>query len=266
MRRGRGAALWPGVTLAVFLALLAFILSFDALRIVAVACGVDGRLSWMFPLIVDGSTLVFTWAAWAFRTRRMATWYPWLMLVVFSLVSLLGNALHAHAVAVNGMLLPDWVPPLVATMPPVALLAATHMIVLAAGRTWDMTDDTAPDSGSEPPRETGPEPESNASDPVPPQDPAPEPESDASDPVPPQDSTPEPEDDGMLAEWGASRIVHDGPERDAPIQSLLFGDEEDAPVMMPATTAGSANMGASRRGRDADSRLAARWSERLKTG
>lgn len=139
--RRRGAALWPGLTLACLLAVLAFVLSFDALRIVALACGVQPALAWMFPLIVDGSTLAFTWATWAFRTRGMGTWYPWLMLVLFSVVSLIGNALHAHPVQVNNMLLPDWVPPLVMTMPPIALLATTHMIVMAAGRTFDAQPD-----------------------------------------------------------------------------------------------------------------------------
>lgn len=135
--RVRGAALWPGLLLAGFLALLAFVLSFDALRMVALASGVNVGLAWMFPLIVDGSTLMFTWAAWAFRTRGLPTLYPWLMLVVFSLVSLAGNALHARPVALYGMRLASWIPPLILTMPPIALLAATHMIVLAAGRSYD---------------------------------------------------------------------------------------------------------------------------------
>lgn len=133
----RQTPLWPGLMLAALLAVLAFVISFDALRTVGLACGINPRLSWMFPLIVDGSTLMFTWATWAFKTRGIRTGYPWAMLVMFSVCSLIGNALHAHAVRVNGMLLPDWVPPLVMTMPPVALLAATHMMVTAAGRTFD---------------------------------------------------------------------------------------------------------------------------------
>ena len=137
MNGGREARMWPGVTVAIVLALLAFIISFDALRAVGLACGINASLAWMFPIIIDGSTLAFTWAAWAFKTRRMGTLYPWLMLVLFSVISLIGNALHAHPVMVNGMLLPDWVPPVIMTVPPVALLATTHMIVLAAGRTFD---------------------------------------------------------------------------------------------------------------------------------
>ena len=137
MNGGREARMWPGVTVAVVRALRAFIISFDALRAVGLACGINAALAWMFPIIIDGSTLAFTWAAWAFKTRRMGTLYPWLMLVLFSVISLIGNALHAHPVMVNGMLLPDWVPPVIMTVPPVALLATTHMIVLAAGRTFD---------------------------------------------------------------------------------------------------------------------------------
>lgn len=169
--RRRGAALWPGLTLACLLAVLAFVLSFDALRIVALACGVQPALAWMFPLIVDGSTLAFTWATWAFRTRGMGTWYPWLMLVLFSVVSLIGNALHAHPVQVNNMLLPDWVPPLVMTMPPIALLATTHMIVMAAGRTFDALDETEvmaagePDGETSDPPNTGDDPVGDASEP-----------------------------------------------------------------------------------------------------
>lgn len=159
MTRRRGAALWPGLTLACLLAALAFVLSFDALRIVALACGVQPMLAWMFPLIVDGSTLAFTWATWAFRTRGMGTWYPWLMLVLFSVVSLIGNALHAHPVQVNNMLLPGWVPPLVMTMPPIALLATTHMIVMAAGRTFD---EETEENGFEPAQVAG---ESDSPDP-----------------------------------------------------------------------------------------------------
>ena len=132
--------MWPGVTVAVILALLAFIISFDALRAVGLACGINGSLAWMFPIIIDGSTLAFTWAAWAFKTRRLSTVYPWLMLVLFSVISLIGDALHAHPVMVNGLLLPVWVPPVIMTVPPVALLATTHMIVLAAGRSFDNDD------------------------------------------------------------------------------------------------------------------------------
>lgn len=139
MRR-RQAPLWPLMALTVAIALMAFILSFDALRTLAVACGAQPGLSWMFPLIIDAPVLAFTWATWVFKTRGLGQAYPWAMLLVFSAVSLVGNALHAHPVETNGLLLPDWGASLLMTMPPVALLATSHMIVRAASRSFDMDD------------------------------------------------------------------------------------------------------------------------------
>lgn len=136
--RCRQAPLWPLMALTVAIALMAFILSFDALRTLAVACGVQPGLSWMFPLIIDAPVLAFTWATWVFKTRGLGQAYPWAMLLVFSAVSLVGNALHAHPVETNGLLLPDWGASLLMTMPPVALLATSHMIVRAASRSFDM--------------------------------------------------------------------------------------------------------------------------------
>ena len=179
MRR-RQAPLWPLMALTVAIALMAFILSFDALRTLAVACGVQPGLSWMFPLIIDAPVLAFTWATWVFKTRGLGQAYPWAMLLVFSAVSLVGNALHAHPVETNGLLLPDWGASLLMTMPPVALLATSHMIVRAASRSFDMDgpepaaeavettpvappevprDTDGPVSAPEAPVEAGPEPE-----------------------------------------------------------------------------------------------------------
>lgn len=148
MRR-RQAPLWPLMALTVAIALMAFILSFDALRTLAVACGVQPGLSWMFPLIIDAPVLAFTWATWVFKTRGLGQAYPWAMLLVFSAVSLVGNALHAHPVETNGLLLPDWGASLLMTMPPVALLATSHMIVRAASRSFDM-DGPEPAAGAGP--------------------------------------------------------------------------------------------------------------------
>lgn len=194
----RHARMWPGMALAGLLALFAFIISFDALRTLALACGIRTSLSWMFPLIIDGSVLAFTWATWAFRTRGLATWYPWLMLVAFSAFSIAGNSLHAHAVPIEGMTLPGWAPGVVMSMPPIALLATTHMIVLAAGRTFDDTPEPAPPSfapepESEPEEEPEPEPEPAVMPTLEPMAmPEPEPESQP-EPVAAPEPTPEPE-------------------------------------------------------------------------
>lgn len=138
----RRARLWPLVALVVAIASIAFVLSFDALRTLGMACGVSPALAWMFPLIIDLPVIAFTWATWVFKTRHLGQAYPWVMLVVFSLVSLAGNALHAHPTETNGMLLPQWGASLLMTMPAVALLATSHMIVKSAAKSFD--DDEAP--------------------------------------------------------------------------------------------------------------------------
>lgn len=144
------------MALTVAIALMAFILSFDALRTLAVACGVQPGLSWMFPLIIDAPVLAFTWATWVFKTRGLGQAYPWAMLLVFSAVSLVGNALHAHPVETNGLLLPDWGASLLMTMPPVALLATSHMIVRAASRSFDMDEpEPAAEAVPDVPRDIG---------------------------------------------------------------------------------------------------------------
>ena len=136
--KARQAPLWPLMALATLIAIMAFVLSFDALRTLGIACGIQPALGWMFPLIVDVPVLAFTWATWVFKTRGMGQGYPWAMLILFSAVSLIGNALHAHPVETNGMLLPDWTASLLMTMPPIALLATSHMMVTSASRSYDL--------------------------------------------------------------------------------------------------------------------------------
>ena len=231
----RHARMWPGMALAGLLALFAFIISFDALRTLALACGIRASLSWMFPLIIDGSVLAFTWATWAFRTRGLATWYPWLMLVAFSAFSIAGNSLHAHAVPIEGMTLPGWAPGVVMSMPPIALLATTHMIVLAAGRTFDDTPEPAPPSFAP---EPGPEAEK---EPEPEQEPepvvTPEPESK---PVATPESEPEPEPAVTLEPEPESQpepVAVPEPPPEPESEPAVTPEPEEAPKPEPAAPA-----------------------------
>lgn len=169
--KARQAPLWPLMALATLIAVMAFVLSFDALRTLGIACGIQPALGWMFPLIVDVPVLAFTWATWVFKTRGMGQRYPWAMLILFSAVSLVGNALHAHPVETNGMLLPDWTASLLMTMPPIALLATSHMMVTAASRSYDL-ETVEPEQPEEEPIE---EPEAVEKPPEPVEEPEPEP-------------------------------------------------------------------------------------------
>lgn len=151
----------PGVTVGVMIAVIAFVLSFDALRLVFVSSGINPLLSWGGPLCVDGTILLCTWATWGFRKGHIrGRWYPWAGLVLFSLFSVTGNALHAWLNA--GGMLPTWGAPAIMSIPPIALLYSTHLIVIIAGDRQDKLARTigkaaGPDNGHAGPAAATPE-------------------------------------------------------------------------------------------------------------
>lgn len=151
----------PGVTVGVMIAVIAFVLSFDALRLVFVSSGINPLLSWGGPLCVDGTILLCTWATWGFRKGHIrGRWYPWAGLVLFSLFSVTGNALHAWLNA--GGILPTWGAPAIMSIPPIALLYSTHLIVIIAGDRQDKLARTTgkaagPDDGHAGPAAATPE-------------------------------------------------------------------------------------------------------------
>lgn len=135
--------MWPGITAGIIIGLIAFVLSFDALRLVFVACGINPWLSWGGPVCVDGTILLCTWATWGFKKGHIrGSAYPWIGLVLFSGFSITGNALHA--MINTGFQLPSWVPPVIMSIPPVALLYATHLIVIIAGDRLDKINTVTP--------------------------------------------------------------------------------------------------------------------------
>lgn len=142
-KKGFAGALWPGLWLAGMLAIMAFAVSFVALRAVGLSIGIQDQIAWMFPVIIDGFIVLATWAVWRFKAQGLrASWYPGLALVAFSAVSLTGNALHAHPVEVGGLLLTRWAAAGFSTVPPLALLAASHMLVMIVTHRTD-TDHSA---------------------------------------------------------------------------------------------------------------------------
>lgn len=108
----------------VFIAAGAFWLSFTALADLARRSGIDARLTWAWPLIVDGVIVVSTVAVVALAGERTA-WYPWALLIGGAAVSVTGNSLHA-VVAADADVSPA-LAAAVAAVPPVVLLAITHL-------------------------------------------------------------------------------------------------------------------------------------------
>ncbi|QDP45336.1 membrane protein [Mycobacterium phage SoilDragon] len=96
---------------------LAFALSFTALSELSTANGV--AQAWMVPLVVDGGIIVATAATVALTRHR---WYAWTLLLFSSLVSVAGNVTHAQPHGAVAMV--------IAAIPPLWLLAATHLTVM----------------------------------------------------------------------------------------------------------------------------------------
>ena len=216
--------MWPGITAGIIIGLIAFVLSFDALRLVFVSCGINPWLSWGGPVCVDGTILLCTWATWGFKKGRIrGSAYPWVGLVLFSGFSIAGNALHA--MINTGFRLPSWVPPVIMSIPPVALLYATHLIVIIAGDRLDKIN-TATDATRVPeaaPRETRVPVEPVKAQPV---QPAPVPL-----PTPVAETKPEPETEPMIPDLFDFQTIVPDMEDDADPKA----EEAEAPVADAST-------------------------------
>ncbi|HAN23547.1 MAG: excisionase [Microbacterium sp.] len=137
-RRGRRLAVITAVAGTVLIALGAFWLSFTALADLARRSGIAEGQAWAWPLIVDGIIVVATVSVVALAGQRSA-WYPWVLLAAGAIVSVTANALHAVVAAdadVPGVLAAS-----VAAVPPLVLLAITHLTVIL---TRPVTETTGP--------------------------------------------------------------------------------------------------------------------------
>ncbi|MFT3859995.1 DUF2637 domain-containing protein [Micropruina sp.] len=105
----------------------AFWLSFMALADLAGRSGITARQAWIWPLLVDGLIVVSTIAVVALDGRAGA-WYPWALLICGALVSVAANALHAIVAADASV--PAMLAATVAAVPPLVLLASTHLTVV----------------------------------------------------------------------------------------------------------------------------------------
>lgn len=143
------------VTGTILLALGAFWLSFTTLRDLAVLSGIPAEQAWIWPLIVDGVILEATISVVALRnSAKAARRFAWLLLAAGAGVSVAANI--THAVVAADTRVPALIAALVASVPPLVLLAMTHLTVeltrnttpatIAAG-TWPQTVPERTDRG-----------------------------------------------------------------------------------------------------------------------
>lgn len=116
------------VTGTILLALGAFWLSFTTLRDLAVLSGIAAQQAWIWPLIVDGVILEATISVVALRnSAKAARRFAWLLLAAGAGVSVAANI--THAVVAADTRVPALIAALVASVPPLVLLAMTHLTV-----------------------------------------------------------------------------------------------------------------------------------------
>lgn len=138
--RGCRWAVITSVAGTVFIAAGAFWLSFTALADLAERSGIGAGQAWAWPLIVDGVIVVSTVAVVALAGER-AAWYPWTLLIGGAAVSVTANALHAIVAADADV--PAGLAAAVAAVPPVVLLASTHLTVVLTRTTTRPADPAA---------------------------------------------------------------------------------------------------------------------------
>lgn len=130
--RAAGGVTRPVIVAAVSgtfaLAFAAFLLSYVALRDLAALAGVPAGQAWLWPLIVDGVILEATISVVALREgAATARRYAWFLLVAGAAVSVGANI--THAVVSADARVPGLVAALVASVPPLVLVAMTHLTV-----------------------------------------------------------------------------------------------------------------------------------------
>ena len=145
---GRRWAVVTAVSGTVFIAAGAFWLSFTALADLAARSGVGAGQAWAWPLIVDGIIVVATVAVVALAGQKSA-WYPWALLIGGAAVSVTANAIHAVVAADADV--PGVLAAAVAAVPPVVLLAITHLTVILTRPAPDTASPDDPASLAAPP-------------------------------------------------------------------------------------------------------------------
>jgi hypothetical protein len=129
LRWATGAAIFGSLALTAG----AFKLSFDSLSALARMAGIRANDSWIWPVIIDGLIVVATLAILALAGHgRRALIYPWTLLFCGAAASVAANAEHArltHLVGVSG-----GVAMTIAAVPPVVMLASTHLAVALVQR------------------------------------------------------------------------------------------------------------------------------------
>jgi len=112
-------------SLVALLALGAFVLSYDALRHVAQDHGIGANLVYVWPLLIDFALIVFSMAVLRANLRGEPAWWPWTLVLLFTLTTIGFNLIHANGDIFNR----DVTRYLVAIVAPVALFLSFETLM-----------------------------------------------------------------------------------------------------------------------------------------
>jgi hypothetical protein len=107
------------------LALLAFILSYNALQHTAQQHGIPWPLSLLWPLLLDFAMVVFSLAILRANLRQELARYPWALVILFSSLAVLGNILDVATLGLN----PTIISAGVRALAPIALVLAFELLM-----------------------------------------------------------------------------------------------------------------------------------------
>lgn len=136
-----GSMWFAGVTITVGIGAAAFILSFLALRDLCIQAGQPEEIAFLFPVIVDGTILQATMGVVSRRHDHRARRFFWKILIGAATVSIAGNAIHAVLTTTPGF--NSVLAAVIATLPPISLLASTHALTVLGRRTAAPTENPA---------------------------------------------------------------------------------------------------------------------------
>ncbi|MFI8514013.1 DUF2637 domain-containing protein [Streptomyces sp. NPDC085460] len=153
-----GRPLLTGITL---IAAVGFVLSYDALRQMAVAAHISGPLTYLFPLVIDGFIALGVTALLILRTAPLRSrLYVWTLVTLATGTSIWANALHAIRLNEQARLhLNNATVGALSATAPLALAGAVHLYLvinrhLTANKPAAPEPPTATAPSSEPPPPT----------------------------------------------------------------------------------------------------------------
>lgn len=91
-----------------------------ALKDLAAGNGIASGMAWLYPAIIDGAIIVFSLSVLQASLNRDKTLYPWALVAIFTVLSVVLNIVHAPQ---------DFLPRILAAIPPVALFLSFELLM-----------------------------------------------------------------------------------------------------------------------------------------